>query len=150
MRSVRIVSACLFACLALAAPAPADAESAAGKMIKRVNASRERHGLGPLKQSPSLTRSSRRFARWMMAHDFFGHRAQVSADHRRFNRLGEAVAMHSGRKLGIGGTIRSWLGSASHRELVLTRSREWIGAGVVRGNFGGGRQVIWVLQVGSR
>ena len=150
MRSVRIVCACLLACVALAAPASAGAESPTEKMIKRINASRERHGLGPLKQSPSLARSSRRFARWMMAHDFFGHRAQVSADHGRFGRLGEAVAMHSGRKLGIGQTIRSWLGSAAHRELVLTRSMTWIGAGVSRGNFGGGRQVIWVLQVGKR
>jgi uncharacterized protein YkwD len=150
LRFAAIACACLLACLALATPALATAKSPVEKMTAKINASRARHGLPPLRRSPSLTRSSRRFARWMMAHDFFGHRALVSADHHRFHNLGEAIAMHTGRKLGIGMTIRSWLRSPPHRTLVLTRSMRWLGAGVSRGNFGGRRRTIWVLQVGRR
>jgi hypothetical protein len=86
----------------------------------------------------------------MMATDVFGHRARVSADRRKFRRLGEAVAMHSGGARRIGFTIRAWLRSPAHRRIVLTRSHRWLGAGLARGGFGGRRKAIWVLQVGER
>ena len=40
-------------------------------------------------------------------------------------------------------------GSPVHRAIVLTRAMRWIGVGMSRGRFGGGRAVIWVLQVGK-
>jgi uncharacterized protein YkwD len=117
-------------------------------MLRKVNAARARHGLPALRPSRSLGRSSGRFAHWLMSHGLFGHRAGVSASH-RFRRLGEALAMHSGSKPGIRGTVRSWLGSPAHRAIVLTHSMRWIGVGMSRGRFGGHRAVIWVLQVGA-
>jgi uncharacterized protein YkwD len=117
-------------------------------MLKKINETRARHGLPPLRRSPSLRRSSGRFAHWLMAHDTFGHRAHVSASH-RFRKLGEALAMHGGRKPGVRGTLRRWLSSHAHRKLVLTRALRWIGLGMSRGRFGRHRAVIWVLQVGK-
>jgi uncharacterized protein YkwD len=147
LRLVRIAAACVLASLTLALPAPAEAHHAANVMVSKINKVRARHGLPPLRSSPSLKRSSRRFARTMIRRDFFGHRSRVSASH-RFRRLGEAIAMHSGGRPGVRGTLRGWLRSPSHRKLVLTRSRRYVGAGMARGRLGRGRAVIWVMQVG--
>jgi uncharacterized protein YkwD len=117
-------------------------------MLQKINEARAKHGLPALRSSPSLGRTSSRFARWQMAHDAFGHRAGVSASH-RFDRLGEALAMHSGRKPGVRGTLRQWLSSPGHRKIVLSRGMPWIGVGMARGRFGSRRAVIWVLQVGK-
>ena len=153
MRFVRLACVCLLAYLLLAAPAapaPVAHKASVDKMVAKLNAVRARHGLGPLRASPSLTSSAGHFARWMVAHDYFGHRGGVSANHGRFSRLGEAIAMHSGRKLGVGLTVRSWLRSPTHRAVVLTRSMRWVGVGVARGRVGSRRAVIWVLQTGGR
>jgi hypothetical protein len=83
-----------------------------------------------------------------MANDAFGHRAHGSASP-RFNKLGEALAMHSGRKPGVRRTVRQWLASPVHRKIVLSRGMPWIGLGMSRGRFGGHHAVIWVLQVGK-
>lgn len=149
LRPARIAAACLLSCLALALPAQAQAGSHAGQlMLRRINATRAGHGLPALRRSRSLASSSGRFARWLMSNGVFGHRAGVSASH-RFRRLGEALAMHSGSRPGVRGTLRRWLGSPAHRAIVLTRSMRWIGVGMARGRFGGHPAVIWVLQVGS-
>ena len=149
MRPGRLAAACLFACLILALPAQAHGRSHAGDvMLRKINATRARHGLPSLRRSRSLRHSSGRFARWLMGHDLFAHRAHVSASP-RFRKLGEALAMHSGRKPGVRSTLRRWLGSPVHRAIVLTRAMRWIGVGMSRGRFGGGRAVIWVLQVGK-
>jgi uncharacterized protein YkwD len=148
LRLVRIAAACVLASLTLALPTSAEANHASNVMVAQINKVRARHGLPPLRSSPSLNRSSRRFARTMIRRDFFGHRSRVSAS-RRFRRLGEALAMHSGRRPGVRGTLRGWLRSPSHRKLVLTRSRRYVGAGMARGRLGRGRAVIWVMQVGK-
>jgi uncharacterized protein YkwD len=148
LRLARIAAACVLASLTLALPAPAEANHASNVMVAKINKVRARHGLPPLRSSPSLNRSSRRFARTMIRRDFFGHRSRVSAS-RRFRRLGEALAMHSGRRPGVSSTLRGWLRSPSHRKLVLTRSRRYVGAGMARGRLGRGRAVIWVMQVGK-
>ena len=154
MRFVSFACACMLTCLALAAPAapaPIARKASANKMVAKLNAVRARHGLGPLRVSPSLTTSAGQFARWIVAHDYFGHRGGgVSADHGRFHDLGEALAMHSGRRLGIGPTVGSWLRSPPHRAVVLTRSMRWAGVGVARGRIGSRFRVVWVLQVGRR
>jgi uncharacterized protein YkwD len=147
LRPGRIAFACSLAVLTLALPSPAMAHHAPDLMIQKINEVRARHGLPPLRSSPSLGRSSRRFAGWLMAHDSFGHRTRVSAS-RRFRKVGEAMAMHRGRKPRVRRTVRRWLRSSAHRKLLLTRSMNWLGAGLCRGRFGRRRSVIWVIQVG--
>jgi uncharacterized protein YkwD len=117
-------------------------------MLAKINEVRARHGLPAFQSSASLSRSSGRFAHWLMANDLFGHRARVSAS-RRFSSLAEALAMHSGRRAGIRGTVRGWLRSPQHRAIVLGRSMPWVGVGMSRGRFGRHRAVIWVLQTGK-
>jgi uncharacterized protein YkwD len=43
-----------------------------------------------------------------------------------------------------------WLRSPSHRAVILTRSMNLVGAGMVRGRFRGRRATIWVVQTGRR
>ena len=119
------------------------------EMIEVINKVRARHGLYGLRASSSLQNSSGAFSRRLMATNRFGHGSRVSAS-RRFRRLGEALALHSGRRLKIRGTVRSWLRSSGHRAIVLTRSMRYVGAGVTRGRFGRSRATIWVLQTGGR
>jgi uncharacterized protein YkwD len=146
----RIAAACALACLVVLLPAPAEARKshAGALMLQKINQARAKHGLRPLRLSPSLRRSSGRFARHLMTTDTFGHQSRVSAS-RRFRRLGEALAMHGGRRPGVRRTVRRWLASPSHRKLVLNRGMPWIGVGMARGHFGRRRTVIWVLQVGK-
>ena len=148
MRPARIVVACSLASLALALPGTAQAGNASSLMFQKINQTRARYGLAPLRSSPSLSRSSNRFASWLMAHDTFGHRGHVSASH-RFKRLGEALALHGGSRPGVRSTLRQWLSSSAHRAIVLSHSMRWMGASMCRGRFGRHRAVIWVLQVGK-
>ena len=139
--------------LALALPAPASAErartAAAGSMIGKINKVRARHGLRPLRVSPALARTSSGFAGSLMRRNVLSHGSRVRSSG-RFRRLGEALALRSGHRLGVGATVRMWLSSPSHRSVILTRSMSWVGAGVIRGRFHGRRATIWVVQTGRR
>ena len=82
-----------------------------------------------------------------MAHDVFTHQSSIWASS-RFKLLGEALEWHCGRRFDVGGTLRRWLASPSHREIVLSPTMRRQGAGVTRGRFGGRGATIWVLHVG--
>ena len=132
---------------ATASAKPAQA-AAANSMVAKINSVRARNGLRPLRTSPSLGGSSARFARWLMRRGVLGHGSRVRASG-RFRRLGEALALHGGRRLAIRSTVRRWLRSPSHRSVLMTRTMRWVGAGVVRGRFRGRRATLWVLQTGG-
>jgi uncharacterized protein YkwD len=118
-------------------------------MLGKINHARARNGLRPLRMSSSLAGSSGRFASFLMHRGVLAHRSRVSAGG-GFKRLGEALGMTSGKGLGIGTTVRLWLHSPTHRAVILTRSMNLIGVGVVRGRFRGRRATIWVVQTGRR
>jgi uncharacterized protein YkwD len=128
---------------------PATALASSDAMIERINDARARHGLGPLKASSALNGSARRYAATLMRQDVLAHRAGPSVGG-GFRRSGEILAMHYGRGDRVGRTLSRWMHSGSHRPILLTRSMRLVGAGVVHGNFRGGRAAIWVVQVGSR
>lgn len=125
--------------------AQADAES---RLLSKVNEARRAHGLHPLRPSPSLGRSAGRFALHLMRTDSFGHASRVRASP-RFDVLGEALALHTGRRYRAGFVVRRWLGSGPHRAILLSPVMTHVGAGAVRGRLWGRRHVIWVLQAGA-
>ena len=143
----------MFCLVVLALPAPAFASAerartpAAGSMVGKINKVRAGHGLRPLRTSRLLGRTSSGFARWLMRRGMFAHRARVKTS-RRFRRTGEVLALRSGRGLAIGSTVRMWLSSPSHRQVILTRTMRWVGASAVRGRFRGRHATIWVVQTG--
>jgi len=116
-------------------------------MTAAINSVRAQHGLPAFERSASLTGSAERYSRWLMDNDVFGHQSSIWASS-RFALLGEALEWHSGSRFKVWKTVRAWLGSPSHRNILLSPVMRRAGAGVTRGRFGSGRAVIWVLHVG--
>jgi uncharacterized protein YkwD len=127
--------------------APIEATAAADPMVGKINRVRRRYGLRPLRASGSLARSSRRFGRYLMRTDRFGHDSHIWASG-RFRLKGEVLAWHSGWRARRSSTIRGWMHSPSHRSVLLNGRYRAVGAAPVRGSFGGRRATIWVAQVG--
>ncbi len=119
-------------------------------MIAKINKVRaHERGLRPLHTSRNLERSSSAFAKWLIDHDQFQHRPSVSVT-RSYAHAGEALAINFTLKAQVGGTLRSWLASPTHRALVLTSSMGLVGVGQATGRSAGGPRTIWVLQVARR
>jgi uncharacterized protein YkwD len=144
---LRVVVAVLVWPAVLLIPGAATARPSPSPMVERINAVRAEHGLPPLRCSEVLERSSTAYAKRLMRSDQLVHMGISPSS--RFNRVGEALAMHPGWQPQLGTTIRRWLGSSGHRALVLGRSFRYVGAGLARGRFGGGAATIWVLQFGA-
>jgi uncharacterized protein YkwD len=131
----------------VASASPIEATAAADPMVGKINRARRRYGLRPLRASGSLARSSRRFGRYLMRIDRFGHDSHIWAS-ARFRVKGEVLALHSGWRARRGSTIRGWMHSPSHRSVLLSGRYRAVGAVPVRGRFGGRRATIWVAQFG--
>lgn len=148
---MRVLVAMTAVSVLFAMPASASAltaaERAERKMTKAINSVRAEHGLAAFERSASLTGSARRYSRWLMENDVFGHQSSIRASS-RFALLGEALEWHGGRRFDVWNTVRRWLGSPSHRDILLSPVMRRQGAGVTRGRFGSRRAVIWVLHVG--
>jgi uncharacterized protein YkwD len=132
--------------LAFAGSAAANAERDA---IERLNDIRRAQGLSALRPSESLHRSADRYARHMLAADYFGHASRIAVAG-RFDRAGETLALSSGWSIQPGLTISQWMNSPSHRALLLSRSFRWVGMGLARGKIGGQLVTVWVAHVGAR
>jgi uncharacterized protein YkwD len=135
--------------LGLAATASAETASdrAEARMVSAINEVRSKHGLDALRRSDSLVGSAGRFSRWLMEHDTFGHLGSIQASS-QFVLLGEALELHGGRRFKVRAALDRWMGSSSHRAIVLSRTMRWLGTGVTRGRYGARPATIWVLHVG--
>jgi uncharacterized protein YkwD len=151
MSHARIAFATLFAVLPLYAPATAVAaipsESAA--MIQKVNEARRASGLAPLQTSEALTDSSRSYARYMLKHDYFGHLASIRAGG-DFLSTGETLEWHAGWRPRVGFAFSQWMGSPSHRAVLMSPTFRFIGAGRGRGRWGSRKATAWVAHVGAQ
>jgi uncharacterized protein YkwD len=146
----RTAFATSFAVLALSAPATAVAkippESAA--MIQKVNEMRRSSGLPTLQTSEALTGSARNYAHYMLKNDYFGHLASIRAGG-NFLTVGETLEWHSGWRPRVATTFRRWMGSPTHRALLLSPAFHYIGTGKVRGRFGRRTATAWVAHLGG-
>ena len=151
MQACRTAATLLVACglLLFAGPVAVQAASPEQRaMVKQVNSVRASHGLRPLRPAPALNHSARRYAAWMLRHDYFGHQRRIRASS-HFGLLGENLAWHSGGRPRVGRTVRAWLGSPGHRALLLHPRFRWLGAGMARGTMGARRATAWVLHFGG-
>jgi uncharacterized protein YkwD len=130
------------------APAAAVA-TPSDRMVDAINHARERASLTPLRAEPELERSAGAFARYLLRNQKLHHRPNVSTT-RRYPHSGEALSMHFSLQARVSATLRAWLGSASHRALVLTQSMDRVGIGHARGRYLGRPRTIWVVQVARR
>jgi uncharacterized protein YkwD len=146
-RIAATVAACGTA-LAVPAGAVADGLERPQRMLAAVNEVRAQHGLPAYKGSDTLHRSARRYAAWMVRAEYFGHLPRIRASS-RFSLLGENLAWHTGRRPPAWRTIQAWMGSPTHRALILHPGFRWLGAGLARGRLGGRLGVAWVLHFGG-
>jgi uncharacterized protein YkwD len=116
-------------------------------MFKTINKIRRANGLARLHPSLRLFHSSQRYARRMMRSDFFGHQSRIPVA-RRFRWAGETLACHAGWRLSPRRTVRGWMGSPSHRAVLLSSRFTRLGVGRARGRYGSMRATIWVAHVG--
>ena len=136
----------LLIAVVVAVPAAASPQQAA---ISQLNGIRQANGLPQLRASDSLHRSSTRYARRMIQADYFGHASQIAASS-AFGRIGETLELHSGWRPDPGQAITSWMSSAGHRAVLMSRSYRWVGMGIARGKIGSRLVTVWVAHVGAR
>jgi uncharacterized protein YkwD len=145
----RVVAFCLALSAAPAAAPPAAAASGtASSLIKRLNVQRQQNGKAPLRQSPALTASASRFSERQMRLGRFGHEARIRASG-RFRHLGEILAIQQGWQLRVGPIVRAWLGSTTHRSLIMSSRFDCAGVGWSKGRLGGRVTTIWTVQFGG-
>jgi uncharacterized protein YkwD len=159
MRPVALLLSTLSIALLSAAAAPA-ADAAGSRLsageralVRAVNGVRARHGLSRVAATRSLSRAADHHSRRMIAHDFFAHGAMAQRVRRygHFRRVGETLAMVSrcGRR-GARLTVRMWMGSSTHRAIVLSRGFRRIGVGARRGRLGASRTCVVTADFASR
>ncbi len=148
MRAARNLIPCLLAVAALAAPASAFALTPGEEMVNRINGARANAGLGPVAVMPTLTASAARYAHWMMRVDYFGHVRHIRASN-AFDRLGEVLERHRGRRARVRLAFRRWMRSPGHRAVLLNPRLHFVGVGRVKGRFRGRRATIWVGHFGG-
>jgi uncharacterized protein YkwD len=129
-----------------AAPAMATPQQDA---IDQLNEVRQANGLPLLRVSDSLHRSSTKYARHMVATDYFGHATRIAVSS-EFGRAGETLELHSGWNADPTGTVTEWMGSPTHRTVLLSSSYRWVGMGIARGRIGSRVVTVWVAHVGAR
>jgi uncharacterized protein YkwD len=135
-----VVIAAVVAAAAVPGAAPAHASNAT-KMVDSMNAARAAHGIGPLRISNRINRSSYHWARFLMRHAWLGHASLRSA-----RVKGEIIEKHGGKSAKIRGAMRGWMGSSGHRAIVLSPRFHVVGVGKTSGRFGSKRSTIWVAR----
>jgi uncharacterized protein YkwD len=138
-----------------------DANAIEAPLLSKINATRRANGLRALRSSAGLARAAARHARAMGAQGFFSHSSSDGTSPatriRRYyagSTVGEVILW---RSPGITATeaLRMWLGSPSHRRLLLSSGFRDIGIAAVRvdrasGAYGGRPVTIVVADLGSR
>jgi uncharacterized protein YkwD len=129
--------------------AVAEGPNASDIMLFKINQFRRVHGLRPLHAAQNLKHSAYAFSRELMRTDRFGHASHIKASG-HYRRLGEILAIHSGREAAVDWTLAAWAASPEHRAILLSRHFSSIGLGRTYGRFQGHRANIWVGQLGHR
>jgi uncharacterized protein YkwD len=114
-------------------------------IVCEINAARAEAGRGPLRSRPSLADAARDHSRDMVERRYFAHdspdgegpadRARRAGYMRHADswRIGEVLAWSRGQTLTAAAVVELWLGSPSHRRILLSRRYRDVGAGPVDG-----------------
>jgi uncharacterized protein YkwD len=136
----------LLIAVVVALPAAASPQNDA---ITQLNQLRQASGLPALQVSESLHRSSTKYARRMIATDYFGHASRIAANS-AFERIGETLELHAGWNPDPAQTISAWMNSSGHRAVLMSSAYRWVGMGIARGKIGSRLVTVWVAHVGRR
>jgi uncharacterized protein YkwD len=130
-------------------PAATAAASAEDDAIDQLNQLRQASGLPTLQASEALHRSSTKYARRMVANNYFGHASRIAASG-AFGRVGETLELHAGWRADPAQTISAWMRSSGHRAVLMSSAYRWVGMGIARGKIGSRLVTVWVAHVGAR
>ena len=139
-RAVSILAvACAAACLS--GPASARAGAMEDATLREINEARADHGLGRLQSHRGLANAAEDQSRWMADHDVLGHRYdlldRLRAVTPRQDVWGETVAWMPGSRSTIARrTVRAWMRSPAHREILLMAPLQLAGIAEARGDDG--------------
>jgi uncharacterized protein YkwD len=126
------------------------AASPESRMLAGINQARARQGLPALRHSGDLGASARRYSRYMLARDYFGHASRIRASWRRWSWVGENLAMYPGWGTRVGSVLRDWLRSPAHRRVILSTRFRAAGVGYARGRMGARQATTVTLHAGRR
>jgi uncharacterized protein YkwD len=123
-----------------------------------VNKKRAANGLNKLRLDRKLQRAAGRHARDMVKHDYFAHQRAGGPDlTERLDRVGwngdawgENIAYGCGSASSPKATLRNWMNSPPHRDLLLSGTYRRGGLGVGAEAPCGDGGAIWVLDVGKK
>jgi len=113
-----------------------------------INWARQNAGLRPLNRSRRLIRSSRARSELMMRADFFAHPSVLSVP--TFDRVGEVLELHGGRRPQTNAVLKRWANSSGHRAVLTSSAYRWMGAARAIGRYNGSRATIWVVRLGRK
>ena len=156
MRSVALALCCALTSLFLVASAPA-AQAAGPRLdrgeraiVRAINRARSHYGLHRLHAGGKLARAADAHSRSMLAADYFAHGSFASRVRRyaSFKRVGETLAWNS--RCGARTFVRMWLGSPSHRAVLLSHRFRRIGIGRRVGHLGIRRACVVTADFASR
>jgi uncharacterized protein YkwD len=102
-----------------------------GKLLRRINAARERHDLRELRMDRSLSRDAVRHTRRMVKQNriFDPPNLDTLLSDEPWERIGASVSGCAGT---LGGLHRAWMRHAAHRVIMLEPRLRRIGIGVIR------------------
>jgi uncharacterized protein YkwD len=126
-----------------------------GALLCLVNRKRAAHGLGALTVDRRIQRAAGRHARDMVRHDYFDHQRAGGPDlTARLDRAGwhgsawgETLAYGCGSIGTPRTTVRNWMNSPPHREILLSDRYRSAGLGVTD-SAPCGEGAMWVMDVG--
>ena len=151
MRFRMLLLLVLCALLGASAVAPAVSSGATAKqrMLSAINSARAAHGAPKVRMHRPLTRTSTRYARFMVANDVWAHAANPASGS-RMGSVGEILGMTTTPGPAPRAIVRAWLGSAVHRPILLDRQFRLVGIGLGHGDMQGSMAWVWVVRFGAR
>jgi uncharacterized protein YkwD len=151
-------AACPAAAQPLGAAPAAAVEAAVGCLV---NAERAARRLAPVERSGALERAAQRHAADMVARGYFAHVSPTGGTvdkrarragylTRRCWALGENLGWAPPEVASAGDLVEAWMGSSSHRAVILDPAFRDIGIGLLdRAPVGDGRGATFVLELGA-
>jgi uncharacterized protein YkwD len=141
MKREAIILAAACAAALFIGPASASAGALEQATLREINKARAEHDLGRLQAHSGLAAAAEDQSQWMAAHDVLGHRYDLLDRLRSVTPSqdvwGETVAwMPGGRATMARRTVRAWLRSPPHREILLMAPLQLAGIAEATGDDG--------------
>ena len=140
---------CALLCAPAASPAVSSAATAKQRMLSAINSARAAHGVPKVRVHRRLSRTSTRYARYMVANDVWAHAANPASG-AGVQSVGEVLGMTTMPTPTARSIVRGWLGSPVHRSILLDRRYRYVGIGLSRGDMQGSMAWIWCVRFGGR